>query len=134
MDTPKKKKVLIVEDEATLLQALGAKFSIAGYETLLAPDGEVGLTSALNEQPDIILLDVLLPKMDGLTMFQKLREDPRGKDIPVIFLSNSSDMETVAQATVYGAHDYLVKTDMKLDDVVRKAEERMGVAMPQEKD
>lgn len=122
------KKILIVEDDEFARKAIVDKFSREGFSVLQARDGEEGLHSALENQPDIILLDIILPKMDGLTMFKKLREKEKDKHIPVIVLSILSDAEKVADALQGGIYTYLVKTDYQLADVVKKVKEELKMA------
>lgn len=126
------KKILIVEDEEIMLKALVEKFSSEGFEVVQAIDGEEGLKKALHEKPDIILLDILLPKMDGMAVLKKLREDAWGKYAKVILLTNVSDAETVALGAEFGAgegevYEYLVKTDWTLDEVVQKVKNRLQI-------
>ncbi len=124
---PQQKKILIVEDDAINLKALSDKFKREGFIVLEAGDGELGLKTALENRPDIILLDLMLPKMDGLTMFKKLREDKRGKDIPAVVLTILSDAEKVAEALQNGIYSYLIKPDLQLADVVKKVKEKLGM-------
>jgi len=121
-----KKKVLIVEDEKPLREILKDKFKVSGFLTFGAKDGKEGLSIALKEHPDIILLDIIMPIMDGMTVLKKLREDPKGKNIPVILLTNLADDQKVAEATEEGVYGYLVKSDWKIADVVKMVEERLG--------
>ncbi len=120
------KKILIIEDEEALRRALREEFAHANFETLEAKDGEEGLTIALSAHPDLILLDIVMPVMDGMAMFKKLREDAWGKDAKVIILTNYSDDERVASAVVQQPKYYLVKSDWKIRDVVAKAKEILG--------
>ena len=122
----KKYKVLIVEDLPETLRLLAEKFTIEGFDVLEAKNGEEGLKKALENHPDIMLLDLILPKMDGLTMFKKMREDARGKDIPAIVLTILSDAEKVDEALQAGVYTYLVKTEWTLDDVVKKVREKLA--------
>lgn len=92
---------------------------------LEAKNGEEGLEVALREHPDLILLDIIMPVMDGMTMLARLREDLWGKDAKVIMLTNLSDNEKVAETIAHGTYDYLVKSDWKLEDVVKKVRERL---------
>ncbi len=127
--TTQPKKILIVEDEAPLLHALVDKFTHEGFTVLEAKNGEEGLGLALKEHPDLILLDIIMPIMDGMTMFKRLQEDDRGKDIPVIMLSNLSDFDSIAEATQSGMlHSYLIKTHWKIEDVVKKVKEKLEVS------
>ena len=81
---------------------------------------------ALSNQPDLILLDIILPIMDGLTMLQKLRQDQRGRDVKVVILSNLNEIEKVSEAMAQGSYNYLVKSDWKLEDIVARAKEMLG--------
>jgi DNA-binding response OmpR family regulator len=127
-ESEKNKKVLIIEDEAPMLRALVTKFTNEGFEVVHAKDGEEGLNTALAEHPDIILLDVVMPKMDGITVLKKLRADEWGRNVPVIVLTNISDTQVVGEALGLQAYDFLVKSDWKLSDVVAKVKEKLAVA------
>lgn len=117
-----KKVVLIVEDEQPMLRVLHDKLQESGYGTLEAENGAEGLELALAHHPDIILLDVLMPKMDGMTMLTKLREDSWGKTVPIIILTNvSPDTDTTLKSIIANQPAYyLVKSDVKLDTVTEK--------------
>jgi DNA-binding response OmpR family regulator len=124
------KKILIieeVEDDANLREALHDKLTREGFTVLDAKNGEEGLGVALLYHPDLILLDILMPKMGGLEMLRKLREDPIGKNIPVIIFSNFGDNEKVAGAIALGSNDYLVKSNWTLEEVTEKVKEKLGV-------
>jgi DNA-binding response OmpR family regulator len=121
------KRVLIIEDEVQQMEALRIKFMREGFGVIEAINGVDGLATALREHPDIILLDIILPKMDGMTMLKKLREDEWGKTSKVVILTNLSDDERVLEAARQGTHEYLVKADWRIDDVVRKVRERLGM-------
>lgn len=123
-----KKTILVVEDEVLLLQALMDKFEVEGFRTLGAGDGQAGLDLALKEHPDLILLDIVMPKMDGLTMLKLLRQDDWGKSSQVIVLTNLSDWQKINEAVAHRAFDYLVKTDWKIEDVVKRAKEKLGMS------
>lgn len=115
-----KKTILIVEDEKTLRDVLHDKLESEGFNVLIAKDGEEGLEEAVENHPDLILLDIIMPKMDGITMFGKLKEDERGRDIPVIILTNLSPVEGVSQTIDRSVSNYLVKSDWKLDEVIEQ--------------
>lgn len=124
-----KKRILIIEDEKAMREALVNKFQHEGYDTAVATDGSSGLEQALKTSPDLILLDILLPVMDGMTMFKKLRnENEWGKKVPVILLTNlSADDEGINRAIAENEPAYyLVKTDWNLNDVVEKVRERLA--------
>lgn len=117
---------LIVEDEPAMLRALTETLTRAGFTVLEAHNGQEGLAVALREHPDLILLDLIMPVMDGMTMLRQLREDAWGKTAPVIILTNLSDAAKASEALQHHAFDFLVKSDWKLEDVVRKVRERLG--------
>lgn len=117
----------IVEDELMLRKALVSQFSADVFHVLSAKDGEEGLEIALREHPDLILLDLLMPKMDGITMLKRLRADSWGKTVPVIILTVVSDDERVAEALQLGSYDYLVKSDFMLSEVVAKVKQKLGI-------
>lgn len=119
------KTILIVEDEKPLQQVLGAKLSHDGFSILQAADGEMGLSTALEKHPDLILLDIVMPKMDGITMLKKLRQDDWGKTVPILVLTNLSDEEKITQSISNNVFDYLIKTNWRLEDVVQKVKETL---------
>ena len=127
-DKTKKYTILIVEDDLPALSALVEKFSHEGFSVLEAKNGEEGLESALKNHPDMILLDIVMPRMDGMTMLKKLREDGEwSKHVPVIILTNltSADEGRTRDITELEPAYYLVKSDWKIEDVVAKVRERL---------
>lgn len=121
-----RKKILIVEDEESLRQAIVDKFKREGFYVVEAKNGEEGLDQAIKNHPDIIILDVIMPKLDGLSMLEQLRTDSWGKDVPVLILTNLNDAEHVARAMQGKAFDFLVKSDWKLNDLVKKVNEKLN--------
>jgi two-component system alkaline phosphatase synthesis response regulator PhoP len=119
------KKILIIDDEAVLLNLLSSKIRQAGFSVIEAHDGDEGLQKALEEHPDLILLDILMPKMDGVTVLKKLRHDPWGEKALVIILSNLNTAEAVEKSLANGAYDYLIKIDYTLDDLVDIVKKKM---------
>ena len=124
-----KKKILIVEDEESMLNAISAYLETQEFVTLIAKDGEEGLVIALKEHPDLILLDILMPKMDGMIMLQKLRKDEWGKGAPVIILTNvSPNANSVINSVLQNEPAYyLVKSDVKLEGIVDKVREVLKI-------
>lgn len=120
------KKVLIVDDEKVLLDLLSSKIKESGFDVIEAYDGDEGLRKALDEHPDLILLDIIMPKTDGITVLKKLREDSWGKNVPVIVLSNLNTAESVEKSLANGVYDYLVKVDYSLDDLVGIVKKRLA--------
>jgi DNA-binding response OmpR family regulator len=120
-----KKIILIIEDEAPLRKALYDKLEFEGFSALEAKDGEEGLKVALENHPDLILLDIIMPKMDGFILLDKLRQDPWGKDAPVIILTNLNDSNYVLKSFRNDVYEYVVKTDIKIDNLVSKIKEKL---------
>jgi len=114
------KKILFVEDEPTLQKAVGRFLEEAGYQIISALDGELGLEMAKREKPDMILLDVILPKKDGFTVLKELKEDETTKDIPVVILTNLENDTDVEKAISLGATTYLVKANYELEEITKK--------------
>ena len=122
-------KILIVEDEVSMLQVLSDTFSGLGLRVLKAKNGEEALRVAFKEHPEIILLDVLMPKMDGMETMKKLREDQWGKKVKIIILTNvnpDSDM-TIKSIVEDQPSYYLIKSDVKLEDIVDKVQEVLDI-------
>jgi DNA-binding response OmpR family regulator len=120
-----KKKILIIEDDNSIRKALKNKLSEEGFDTLEAVNGLEGLDLALSKKPDLILLDIVMPQMDGLTVLKKLREDSWGCDVKVIILSNLSDAKSVETSMEQGVYNYLVKANWKIEDVMAKIKETL---------
>ncbi len=124
MDT-KKKTILITEDEPPMLKILSDALTENAFDTMQAANGEQGLALALQRHPDLIIVDLLMPEMDGMTMMKKLREDAWGKTVPIIVLTNvNPDSNATLQAIVANQPAYyFVKSDMKLETIVEKIKE-----------
>jgi CheY-like chemotaxis protein len=120
-------RILVIEDERMVRDALVRKLQTTGFTILEAGDGQEGLNLAQKEKPDLILLDLILPLMDGITVLEKLRADEATRPIPVIVLSNLSDDATVEESKKKGVYDYLIKTDWTLDDVIAKVKEVLKI-------
>lgn len=130
----KNKRILIVEDETLMLKTLVSTLNYHGFDTLEAQDGEQGLELALKEKPDLILLDIIMPKIDGLAMLKELRKKAWGRKVPIIFLTNLSDPEKIIQATKSYtktldniAYEYLIKADYHLADIVKIIKTKLGI-------
>lgn len=121
------KKILIVEDEEALRKVLVTKFIHEGFGVIEAKDGEEALAMVFDEKPDLILLDIILPKIDGMTFLKRLRRDDWGKNVPVIILTNLSDDRNIAEAMEGGVYDFLVKSSWEIEDVVRRVKERLVI-------
>ena len=120
------KKILFVEDEAALQEAFGDVLRQANYKVISALDGEIGFRLAKTENPDLIMLDLMLPKVHGFEVLQMLKKDPVTKDIPVIVLTNLEKMEDIDKAIELGAKTYLVKMQYNLEEVIDKVKKIIG--------
>lgn len=116
-------KILFIEDEISLQTTLGGALKEAGFEIENAYDGETGLKTAQTSKPDLILLDLILPKMDGFQVLRDLKSGAGTKDIPVIVLTNLESAEDVGKVIALGATTYLVKSNYELGDIVAKIKE-----------
>lgn len=117
------KKILIIEDEPTLQKTLGISLADHGYEVKSALDGELGLAAAREQKPDIILLDIILPKKDGYEVLEELKNDETTKNIPVIILTNLEGPQDIQRALDMGATTYLVKANYDLKEVIEKIQD-----------
>ncbi len=121
-----KNKILIVEDEAALRKVLVDLLTDEpDYEVLEAKNGVEGLAMAVKHHPDIILLDIIMPRMDGMTMLKELRQDEWGKNAHVILLTNVGGPDKLTEAAQSGAYEYFVKTDIDLDDVIQRVKNHL---------
>lgn len=121
-----KKTILIVEDEQTLLKLLQKTFEKEGIDVVAALDGEKGISLAKEKKPDLILLDIILPKKSGFDVLEELKQDSKTKNIPVIVLTNLSEVSDVEKVLELGAVTYLIKQNYKLEEIVEKAKEMLN--------
>ncbi|OGV91715.1 hypothetical protein A2783_02040 [Microgenomates group bacterium RIFCSPHIGHO2_01_FULL_45_11] len=120
------KKILFIEDESALQRAATQVLTEEGYRVYSALDGEAGINLAQKEIPDLILLDLILPKKDGFEVLEALKVDQATQKIPVIILSNLEGSSDVEKALGLGATTYLVKTNYRLNEVVEKIKNLLG--------
>lgn len=118
-------RILIIDDDKELSQLLGDTFKEHGCDIILASDGEEGIMKAKTEKPALILLDILMPKVDGMKVLETLHTADETKHIPVIILSNLGDMETISNTLVNNASDYLVKSDLDPETIVLKVKKKL---------
>jgi DNA-binding response OmpR family regulator len=119
------KKILVVEDDRVLRRVIIDNLKAEGFTALEAEDGMAGLATAIAEHPDLMLVDVVMPKMDGIAMLEKLREDEWGKGAQVIMLTNLSDADKISFAAKKGVNDYLVKADWDIASIIEKVKDRI---------
>ena len=121
------KTILFIEDEIALQETLGSVLEEEGYKVIKALDGVRGLELAKKEKNDLILLDLVLPKMDGFEVLKSLRANAATKNIPVIILTNLENTDDIGRALELGATTYLVKANYDLEEVLKKVRENLAV-------
>lgn len=119
------KKILIVDDETELLKAISIRLKASGYEVLTAQDGQEGLEKARNSNPDLIILDVLMPRLDGYEVCRLLKFDEKYSLIPVIMLTAKTQEVDKAMGKKVGANDYLTKP-FETQDLIDKIKKHLG--------
>ncbi len=121
-----KKTVLLVEDERNLLKMYDRKFTLEGFRVLQAENGKQALEIVKTEKPAVILLDIIMPELDGFQVLERLENNPETKDIPVILLTNLNQETDIARGMNLGAKDFLVKANFEPDEVVEKVKRMLG--------
>jgi len=118
------KKILIVEDEDNLLAILKTKFEEVGFLILIAEDGEQGIAVAQKGAPDLILSDILIPKIDGVNMAIKIRES--GNKVPIVFLTNTKDSDYIGKMGELG-FEYLIKSEHQIDEIISRVKKILDI-------
>ena len=113
-------KILIIEDDPGISKVISSRLSREEYTVLLAADGEEGLRKAQEENPDLIILDLMLPKLDGFEVLKSIKDDDKTKGVPVIILSNLGQTKDIDRGMKLGASDYLIKTDFSISEIIDK--------------
>lgn len=124
------KKILIIEDDALLRDSLQKKLMLEGYQALTAVDGEIGLEKIKTLKPDLILLDIVMPKVNGMEVLKEMKKDKELTKIPVIMISNSGQPVETQEVLKLGAFDYLVKADFDPDEVLKKVKKALTEQRP----
>jgi len=123
----KNKTILLIEDEMAISRALSNILIFEGFRVIKTKDGKHGLKVALERRPDLILLDILLPEMDGISMLKKLRENEWGMNVPVIILTNVNNVNKISDALKNQVYDFLIKSDWKIEDILKIIKERLNM-------
>lgn len=121
-------KIVCAEDDKLISTSLIEGFTAAGFEATPAYDGEEAIAKIREVKPDIILLDIMMPKLDGFGVAWELKADPSTSSIPVVMLTNLSDSETVSKILEAGITDYLLKSEQTIDQIIAKANEVLSRA------
>src|ERR1039458_9079079 len=112
-------KILAAEDDKLISSSLCEALEVAGFEPTPAYDGEETLAKAKEILPDLVLLDIMMPKLDGISVLWELKSNPATAKIPVVVLTNIGDVETISKIVEAGAVDYLLKSDQSVDDIIQ---------------
>ena len=115
-----KKKILVVEDDKILQEVIKKSLTEAKFEVVVADDGEDGLKKVILEKPDLILLDLLMPKKSGWLVLKELKGNKETKDIPVLVLTVHTSSTSIAECTSLGAKGYFIKSEYTLDEIIEK--------------
>jgi len=126
MDNSKKYKILLVEDDESLSNVYVNRFEAEGFDIRRVGNGEDALATAINYQPDIILLDIMMPKVDGFDVLDILKNTNKTKDLKIIMLSALSQEMDIDKAKKLGADDYLIKSEVTIADVVEKIKKELN--------
>lgn len=122
-----KKKILIIEDDEILSKTLREFLSADGFEVAVASNGETGIKMAKEKNPDLIVLDIILPKKDGYEVIKELKkESSAAKNIPIILLTNLGSFADVEKALKLGATTYLTKADYSMEEIAKKIKETLN--------
>lgn len=120
------KKILVVEDDAFLIKAYQVKLAKSNFKVEIAKDGEEAMEKLKEFSPDLILLDLVMPKMDGFAVLEALRADEKLSQIPVMVASNLGQKEDIEKAKRLGAKGFVIKSDMSLDEILKKVSALVG--------
>lgn len=126
MAEPKKAKILLVEDEKMLADMYATKFTMDGFTIVNAYDGKEGLEAARREKPDLILLDIIMPKLDGFAVLKELKQDESTAKVPVVLLTNLGQESDVKKGKDLGADDYFVKANHSPQEIVELVKKKLA--------
>ncbi|HEX3099961.1 MAG TPA: response regulator [Patescibacteria group bacterium] len=121
-------KIVCAEDDKLIATSLVEGFTAAGFEVTAAEDGEAAVAKIKEVKPDVVLLDIMMPKLDGYGVVWELKSDPETAKIPVIMLTNLSDSDTLSKILEAGVTDYLLKSEQTIDQIIAKVNEVLARA------
>ncbi len=125
-DNNNKKKILLIEDEELIVSLLQRKLEMEGYEVFVARDGMEGIEIMKKTKPDLVLLDIIMPRMGGFKVMETMIKDNELRSIPVIIISNSGQPVELDRARKLGAKDWLIKTEFDPREVISKVKKQIG--------
>ena len=117
------KKILVAEDDKLISSSLCDALKAENYEPVAAYDGEEAVAKITETRPDLVLLDIMMPKKDGISVLREIKANPETEKISVVVLTNIGDVETISKIVEAGGADYLLKSDQSVDDIIRKVKE-----------
>jgi DNA-binding response OmpR family regulator len=120
------KTILIIDDEPSLTDAISSALEYESFSVLIANDGETGLQTAFDKRPDLILLDLRMPDMDGIEVLKRVRANEWGKHARVVMMTAAGDTERMADAVEYGVDSYILKSDLQLQELVERVKEKLS--------
>lgn len=121
-----RKKVLIIEDDDHISKVYQIKLGKENVDTVVARDGEEGIAMVASEKPDLVLLDLMIPKKDGFVVLEEVKKTELGKKIPILVLSNLGQEGDIKRATSLGAADYFIKVNLSIQEVIDKVNKHLG--------
>ena len=116
-------KILVAEDDKLISNSLCEALKQNGFDTVAAYDGEEAVAKSKEVKPDLMLLDIMMPKLDGISVLWELKANPETSGVPVVVLTNIGDVETISKIVEAGAVDYLLKSDQSVDDIIQKVKD-----------
>ncbi len=116
-------KIVVAEDDKLISNSLCDALKVEGYEPIPAYDGEEAVAKIVETKPDLVLLDIMMPKKDGISVLREIKSNPETERTSVIVLTNIGDVETISKIVEAGGADYLLKSDQSVDDIIRKVKE-----------
>lgn len=119
------KHILVIDDDESIREALAESLAVAGYAVDTAPNGKEGLGKILADKPDLILLDIIMPEMNGWAVLDEIKKDDEAKEIPVIVLTNLDGVENISKALERDAHEYIVKGDTDIKDILAMVKRKL---------
>jgi CheY-like chemotaxis protein len=124
-----KKRIMVIDDDPQIRQMYKLALEMHGYEVVAEPDGEKALATLMKDdhKPDLILLDIMMPNISGLNVLSMIKTEPATRNIKVIMLSALSDLSIKEKAALFGAHSYIVKSELSMPDMIKKIEEAIRI-------
>jgi DNA-binding response OmpR family regulator len=119
-------KLLIIEDDPYVLEIYGQTFSRQNYEVVTAKDGEEGLEKAHEHQPSLILLDIMIPKLNGFDVLSRLKHDEKTRHIPVMMLTNLGEEQHIKRAIALGAEGFMIKANFSLEQLTKEVDRKLN--------